>query len=140
MRTKAKTTGITEEEFRTSEIVKGNSSSYLGAWNSKCFFFVVFGYPNGARLRITYWKEAGQVIACVRDYYGIYHCIGNNIRSMEEVNRLLLEFDWRMYDAKERKKAVYVTNKTDVRPTAEDMKDIIGHLNKIQGNDNSDRL
>ena len=58
---------------------------------------------------------------------------------MEEVNRLLLEFDWRMYDAKERKKAVYVTNKTDVRPTEEDMKDIIERINKIQ-NDNSDRL
>lgn len=139
MRTKAKTTGITEEEFRAAEVVRGNCSTYLGAWNTKEFFFVVFTYPNGARLRITYWKPAEQVLACVRDYYGAYHCIGNNIRSMEEVNRLLLGFDWRMYDAKERKKAVYVTNKTDVRPTQEDMQDILEHLNKIR-HDNSDRL
>lgn len=37
-------------------------------------------------------------------------------------------------------KAQFEAYKAEVRPTAEDMKDIIGHLNKIQGNDNSDRL
>ena len=130
---------ITEEEFRAAEVVRGNCSTYLGAWNTKEFFFVVFTYPNGARLRITYWKPAEQVLACVRDYYGAYHCIGNNIKSLEEVNRMVLDFDWRMYDAEQAKKAIHGTTKADAKPTQEDMQDILEHLNKIQ-HDNSDRL
>lgn len=133
--TKTIRNGITLKEFRAAEVTKANNATYLGAWNTREFFYVVFAYPNGARMRITYWKTAEQVLACVRDYYGCYHCIGNNIKSMEAVNELIASFDWRMYDAK---KATHGTIKTATQPTAEDMKDIIEHLNKIKEHDNSD--
>ena len=44
---------------------------------------------------------------------------------------MVLEFDWRMYDAKQAKKAIHGATKAEAKPTQEDMQDILEHLNKI---------
>jgi hypothetical protein len=95
--------GITKEEFLSTRITLPERARFLGCWENKDVLYGVYAYPNGAKLRMTYYKPAGMVLACAKDYYGNYHCISSNVKTMEELVSIIENFDWKMYDAKKAK-------------------------------------
>ncbi len=128
-----KTDGITKEQFLTSKITLPPKAKYLGCWEDADVIYGVYEYPNGAHLRMTYWKPAGMVLACVRDYYGNYHCLSSNVKTMEELIQIIEQFDWKMCNAKKQKQWTVGTVRQTQEPQVDkqEITDILGRLNSI---------
>lgn len=87
------------EEFKKFRVHPPPKCKYLGMWEDDEVCFVVFSWPNRTKLRVTYWKAAQQLLVCVKDYLGVYKCIGNNVKKLEDYQEILTNFDWRKFDA-----------------------------------------
>lgn len=122
---------MTIKDFLTSKKTIPKGGKYLGCWKTVDVVFIVFGFPNGSKLRLTYWTCADQLLVCVKDKKGVYNCIGNNIKDMEAAQHLLDEFDWRKYDAKQEKRITNGLTSQNVKVTEEDMADIRKRLNSL---------
>jgi len=131
-------TGITKELFMQTKIECPEGGQYLGCWINKGFIIAVYKYKNGAKLRLTYWIPAEMVLACAKDYYGNYHCLSSNVKSMEELQEIITQFDWRKYDAKKQRQRTVGTLKHEPEQ-ATDKREIAGILNNLNelNNDNS---
>ena len=97
---------MTLDDFKKFRVKPPERCRYLGMWEDEDVCFVVFEYPNKARLRVSFWKPALQLLVCVRDAQGVYKCIGNNVKSLEAYQEMLLGFDWRKYDARKEKSVI----------------------------------
>lgn len=114
---------MTLDDFKKFRVKPPERCRYLGMWENADVCFVVFEFPNRAKLRVTYWKPALQLLVCVRDARGVYNCIGNNVKTLEAYQEMMANFDWRNYDAGKVKYVKYGNTQPDAS-TKEDEKEL----------------
>lgn len=126
--------GITRELFTTAILEFKKKLKWVGGCEDKETMYGVYTYPNGASLKITYWKNtvtgSGMVLACAKDNNGIYCCLNSNVRSIGQLTEIVEQFDWRAYDAKREKQWTRVSfNKT--QETSTEKQEIAGILEQL---------